>query len=265
MLKKLIIFGVSAICYIIAGTAQAVLPQTINFAMEATFPPFEYIDAQGQIRGFEVDLAKALCKQMQVQCTFSNQPWVSLIPSLKLGKYQAIMSAMSITPDRQRQVAFTDPYYATTAHFVAPINSKLIATPEGLVGKTVGVQIGTTSAVYLEAKYGKIVKTKTYPNQQEALLDLVAGRVDTVLGDTPVTLDWLRQHGMEKQYHFVGSAINDPAFFGVGYGIAVQKNNAELMAAFNQALAAIKANGTYQKIVDAYFKDEGDDNSTKAP
>ncbi len=255
MVKKIIVLSVALTLYIVSFPLQAAIPKTINFATEATFPPFEYIDASGQIKGFEIDLANAMCQHMKVKCTYSNQPWVSLIPSLKIGKFQAIISAMSITPDRQKEIDFTEPYYADTTHFVVPANSQLVISPEGLKGKVVGVQIGTTSSNYVEAKYGNILTIKTYPNQQEALLDLVSGRVDTVLGETPVTLEWLRQRGMAKKYIFAGPAIDDPKFFGVGYGIAVKKGNKELLDALNDALAAIKADGTYQKIVDNYFKE----------
>ncbi|HVV69878.1 MAG TPA: lysine/arginine/ornithine ABC transporter substrate-binding protein [Gammaproteobacteria bacterium] len=256
MLKKILAIGAAVVLYLMCSPLRAAIPETINFATEATFPPFEYMDASGQVKGFEIDMVNAMCQLMKVKCTYSNQPWVSLIPSLKLGKFQAIISAMSITPERQQQVDFTQPYFATTAHFVVPVGSQLVISPEGLKGKVVGVQIGTTSSKYLEAKYGKIVTIKTYPNQQEALLDLAAGRVDTVLGDTPVTAEWLRQRGLNKKYVFTGPAIDDPAFFGVGYGIAVKKGNKELLDAFNKALAEIKANGTWQKIVDAYFKQQ---------
>jgi arginine transport system substrate-binding protein len=255
MLKKMIAIGAAVVLYLVCSPLQAAIPQTINFETEATFPPFEYIDSSGQVKGFEIDLVNAMCQQMKVKCTYSNQPWVSLIPSLKLGKFQAIISAMSITAERQLQVDFTHPYFNAPVRFIVPVGSKLVISPEGLKGKVVGVQIGTTSSKYLEAKYGKIVTTKTYPNQQEALLDLVAGRVDTVLGETPVTADWLRQRGMDKKYVFTGPVLDDPEFFGVGYGIAVKKGDKELLDAFNQALAEIKTNGTWQKIVDAHFKE----------
>ncbi len=252
-MKKLIQMGLGLLLWVCSQPLWAAIPTTLHFATEATFPPFEQMDAAGNVIGFEIDMTNALCKQMQVKCTYSNQPWVSLIPSLKLGKFDALISALSITEDRKKQIDFTQPYFYATAHFVAPMGSHLDTSPQGLVGKTIGVQIGTTSERYLQDIYGKKIQLKTYPNQQDALLDLMAGRVDAVLGETPVTLYWLHQQQMQNKFTLIGKPITDVTYFGSGYGIAVRKGNQELLDAFNKALVAIKADGSYQKIVDTYF------------
>lgn len=233
--------------------AFAAVPSTIHFATEATYPPFEYIDASGALKGFDIDLAKALCAQIKVQCTFANQPWDSLIPGLKLGKFDALIGAMNITEEREQQVDFTKPYFITTGSFVAPKDSDLVISAEGLKGKTVGVQTATTFENYLTATYGKAIKIKTYPSGQDALLDLTSGRVDVVLGDTPIILDWLFKNNMRQKYRTIGEPVTDPAFFGLGYGIAVKKGNVELLNAFNSALAQIKANGDYDQLLHTYF------------
>lgn len=237
---------------IVSGQAWAAIPQTIRFATEATYPPFEYTDASGQIKGFDIDIAKALCKQMKVNCTFSNQPWDSLIPSLKLGKFDALIGAMAITPERQKQVDFTQPYYAATAEFIAAKNNNFVISPEGLKGKNIGTQGGTTFENFLKAKYPD-AKVKTYASLQDAYLDLVAGRVDMVLGDTPMSQEWLKKDNNSKNYAVVGTPVASLEYFGSGYGIAVQQGNTELAAAFNKALADIKAIGTYNLIVRQYF------------
>ncbi len=237
----------------LSQSAFADIPQTITFATEATYPPFEYIDAAGHIQGYDIDLANALCKEMKVQCTFSNQPWDSLIPSLKLGKFNALIGALGITDARKQQVDFTDPYLAATASFVAPIASHLSISPEGLKGKIIGVQGGTTYEQYLATEYGDSIKIKTYTSIQDALLDLTSGRVDAIIGDTPSITDWLNKHNTEKKYGLVGEAINNPKMFGIGYAIAVKKGNTELVNAFNAALTKIKQEGIYQKLNDTYF------------
>ncbi|KAB8141979.1 transporter substrate-binding domain-containing protein, partial [Raoultella ornithinolytica] len=89
------------------GAAAA---EKISFGVSATYPPFESMDANNQIVGFDIDLAHALCKQMQAECTFTNHAFDSLIPALKFKKYDAVISGMDITPERSKQVAFTDPY-----------------------------------------------------------------------------------------------------------------------------------------------------------
>ena len=99
-------------------TFNATAAETIRFAASATYPPFESLDANNQIVGFDIDLANALCKQMQAQCTFTNQAFDSLIPSLKFKRFDAVMAGMDITPEREKQVLFSTPYYDNSALFV---------------------------------------------------------------------------------------------------------------------------------------------------
>ena len=113
-MKKLVLAALLAT--FAAGASAA---DKINFGVSATYPPFESLDASNQIVGFDIDLAKALCKQMQADCTFTNHAFDSLIPSLKFKKYDAVISGMDITPERSKQVAFTDPYYANSAVVIA--------------------------------------------------------------------------------------------------------------------------------------------------
>lgn len=228
--------------------------KTIKFATEATYPPFEYVTPAGGIQGFDIDVAKALCKELKAQCTFTNQPFDSLIPSLKVGKFDAIIAAMAITSERQKEVDFTAAYYNNTVSFVAAKNSTLEISAAGLKGKTVGVQAGTTFEQYLQKKYAGNVKVNTYASEESAFLDLAAGRVDAVMGDTPLVEQWIKEHGM-SQYQIIGKPVKDEMYFGKGDGIAIKKGNAELLSALNQALKAIKANGEYTKIKAHYFQE----------
>lgn len=237
---------------LISHPILAALPQTLRFGTEATYPPFEFVDSAGKIQGFDIDIANALCKQMKVTCTFSNVPWDSLIPSLKLGKFNALIGGMNITDARKKQVDFTDPYYASTANFVGLTNKVLDVTPAGLKNKTVGVQGGTTLQHFLQEMY-PAVKIKAYASQQDAFLDLLSARVDVVLGDTLMVMSWLKSNNNADKYQVIGEPISNTKYFGAGYGIAVKTGNAELLAAFNQALSQIKANGDYKKIVQQHF------------
>jgi arginine transport system substrate-binding protein len=224
---------------------------TLRFATEATYPPFEFIDESGQIKGFDIDIANALCQQMKVQCTFSNQSFNSLIPSLKLGKFDALVAALGVTSDRQKQVDFTNSYYEPSASFVAPLSKHY--TLSMLPGKTIGVQAGSTFEKYLQDKYGNTITIKTYASVQEAFLDIVSGRVDVVIADTPIAQSWLKQNNNNKTFSIVEQPIVDHTYFGAGFGIAVRKNSTELVNSLNQALTEIKANGVYEKIFKKYF------------
>lgn len=219
----------------------------INFGSSATYPPFESLDANNQIVGFDIDLAKALCKQMQAECTFTNHAFDSLIPSLKFRKYDAVISGMDITPERSKQVSFTAPYYANSAVVIAKKGA--FKSFDELKGKRIGMENGTTHQKYLQDKHPEI-KTVSYDSYQNAIIDLKNGRIDGVFGDTAVVNEWLKTN---PQLGTVGEHVTDAQYFGTGLGIAVRPDNQALLAKLNTALAAIKADGTYQKISEQWF------------
>lgn len=234
---------------ILAGmTFNAAAAETIRFAASATYPPFESLDANNQIVGFDIDLANALCKQMQAQCTFTNQAFDSLIPSLKFKRFDAVMAGMDITPEREKQVLFTKPYYDNSALFIAQKGK--IADVAALKGKKVGVQNGTTHQKYLTDKHPEIT-TVPYDSYQNAILDLKNGRVDAVFGDTAVVNEWLKQNDALAA---VGAKVTDKDYFGTGLGIAVRQKNTDLQGKFNAALDKIKQDGTYETIYKKWFQ-----------
>lgn len=164
-------------------SANVAAQQEIKFAMEATYAPFEYMDENNQIQGFDVDLANALCKQMQAKCSFHNQAFDSLIPALKFKRYDAAISAMDITEARLEQVSFTDAYYDNSAAFVS-IAGK-VADQGALKGKRVGVQNGSTHQSYLLEQMAGVTAVP-YASYQDAFIDMKNGRIDSVFGDTAV-------------------------------------------------------------------------------
>ncbi|CAI0942949.1 Putative ABC transporter arginine-binding protein 2 precursor [Serratia quinivorans] len=242
-MKKLIIAAVLAGISVSASAAE-----TIRFATEASYPPFEFIDAGNKIQGFDADLANALCKEMQAECTFTNQAFDSLIPSLKFKRFDAVMAGMDITPEREKQVLFTKPYYDNSALFVAQKGK--VADVAALKGKKVGVQNGTTHQKYLTDKHPEIT-TVPYDSYQNAILDLKNGRVDAVFGDTAVVNEWLKQNAALAA---VGDKVTDKDYFGTGLGIAVRQKNTDLQGKFNAALDKIKQDGTYETIYKKWFQ-----------
>lgn len=221
---------------------------TIRFATEASYPPFEFVDANNQIKGFDVDLANALCKEMNATCTFTNQAFDSLIPSLKFRRFDAVMAGMDITPEREKQVLFSKPYYENSALFIAQKGK--VADVAALKGKRVGVQNGTTHQKYLTDKQSDITIVP-YDSYQNAILDLKNGRIDAVFGDTAVVNEWLKQN---QNLTAVGEKVTDKAYFGTGLGIAVRQNNSALQQKFNAALDKVKADGTYKTIYSKWFQ-----------
>lgn len=234
---------------LLAGLSlSATAAQTIRFATEASYPPFESMDASNKIVGFDVDLANALCKEMEATCTFSNQSFDSLIPSLKFRRIDAVMAGMDITPEREKQVLFSSPYYDNSALFVGQKGK--VADISALKGKKVGVQNGTTHQKFIMDKHPEIT-TVPYDSYQNAKLDLQNGRIDAVFGDTAVVTEWLKA---EPKLAPIGDKVTDKGYFGTGLGIAVRQGNTDLQAKFNTALAKVKQDGTYEAIYKKWFQ-----------
>ncbi|MEZ9566653.1 arginine ABC transporter substrate-binding protein [Vibrio artabrorum] len=228
-------------------SANAAAQEEIKFAMEATYAPFEFMDENNQIQGFDVDLASALCEEMKATCTFHNQAFDSLIPALKFKRYDAAISAMDITNARLQQVSFSNAYYDNAAAFIS-IEGK-VADQAALQGKRVGVQNGSTHQSYLIEQM-KGVTAVPYSSYQDAFIDMKNGRIDAVFGDTAVVAEWFKK---QDNLTYVGKQITNPEYFGNGFGIAVNKSNPELVKQLNTALATVKANGEYDKIFNKYF------------
>lgn len=243
MKKKLLI----ALACLGLSTISFAKEPTIRFATEASYPPFEYIDANNEIQGFDIDLAKAICQSIQEDCTFTHQAFDSLIPSLKFRRFDALVAAIDVTPERQQQVLFSNIYYNNAAIFIA--NKEQAANITDFKDKKIGVQNGTTHQKYLAEKHPE-ASIVTYSSYQNAILDLKSGRLNAVFGDTAVIAEWLKS---DDTLTTVGKDITDPDYFGTGMAIAVRKNNTELMTKFNQGLQTIKDNGTYQTIYNKWF------------
>ena len=219
----------------------------IRFASSATYPPFESLNSDNQIVGFDIDLAKALCKQMDAECSFTNNPFDSLIPALKFRRYDAVISGMDITKERSQQVDFTRAYYANSAILIAPKGK--FTHIEQLKGKRVGVENGTTHQKYMQEQHPDVVVV-AYDSYQNAILDLKNNRLDGVFGDSAVVNQWLKGH---PNLGTVGAHIADNKYFGTGLGIAVRKGNAELLAKFNDALDTLRTNGTIEQLNQRWF------------
>ena len=224
----------------------------VKIGTEGAYPPFNSIDAEGKLVGFDVDIAKALCEAANFECEFVVQDWDGIIPGLIAKKYDAIVASMSITPQRMEVVDFTDKYYQTPAKFAAAKGSDFDISPEGLAGKAVGVQRATVSENFLRAEFPE-AEVRAYATQDEANADLVSGRLDLVMADAVVLSEGFLETEAGQDFEFVGPGFSDPKYFGEGIGIAVRKGEDDLREAFNEAIAQIRADGTYQAINEKYF------------
>ncbi|MBU2712171.1 ABC transporter substrate-binding protein [Zooshikella harenae] len=241
------------VVFALSATAAAKEWKTVRIGVEGAYPPFSYTTESGEVKGFDIDIANALCQSMKVKCKMVPQDWDGMIPSLLSRKFDAIIASMSITEERKQKVDFTDKYYHTPVRFVRKKGADIAISPEGLKGKVVGVQRSTTSDRYLTDVYGEAVTIKRYSTQDEAYLDMKAGRLDLLLGDIiPLSDGFLKKEGGDN-YEFFGPTISDQKWFGEGIGIAIRKQNKDLKDLFNKAIKQIRADGTYDKIQKRYF------------
>jgi polar amino acid transport system substrate-binding protein len=244
-----------AAAIIVAAAAQAQEQKqwtTVRIGVDATYPPFEFTGPDGTIQGFSVDIANALCERMNVTCEFMNQDWEGIIPALLANKFDAIVSSMSITEERKQQVDFTDKYYNTPPAVAVPKDSTLAGvTPEELAGATIGAQVSTTHANYVQEKLPDS-ELRAYPSPDEYKLDLANGRLDAAMDDVTVLSEWLATPE-GACCRLLGTITPDPVIHGPGAGIAIRKEDTALRDMFNSALQEILADGTYKEINDKYF------------
>lgn len=236
-----------------AGTASAGEFGTLKIGTEGAYPPFNYVDTDGSIKGFDVEIGLALCEKIGAKCEVVAQEWDGIIPALLAKKYDMIIASMFITEERKKVVDFTKPYYKAAMTHVVPKDSPITEfTDKALAGKIIGAQGGTTQAEFVEKTYPSAT-LKTYPTQDEVNLDLASGRLDLQVGDFLPMFDWVHKDA-GACCKMAGEPITDPAFVGEGVGIAVRKEDGKLREALNKAIDEVVADGTYKKINDKYFK-----------
>ncbi|OZG69992.1 nickel transporter [Hahella sp. CCB-MM4] len=251
-MKRLLAIGLLTLVSV-TGPAQAEEQRVVRLASDFTYPPFNYRDPEGKPVGFDIEIADALCQEMQVKCEWVMQDWSGLIPALLANKADAIMASMRITEDRKKKVLFTHKYYQTPARFVAREKDHVEISKAGLKGKAIGVQRGTIHDTYVTDMFGDVADIKRYSGQEEVYLDASSGRLDVVFGNSDqLALAFLDQDA-GKDFVFVGEAVKDPKYIGEGTALALRKRDEKLANEFNQAIATIRANGKYDEIANRYF------------
>ena len=256
MKKLIVVFALIALVFA-AGTIQAKDWKVVRIGVEGAYPPFSYTTADGKLEGFDIDIARALGKAMGVEIKLVPQDWDGIIPALMARKYDAIIASMSITEERKKKVAFTNKYYNTPAKFVCKKGTMQEFTreqvAEATAGKKIGVQRATIHDNFITDNGGEGVEIKRYATQDEAYMDLRAGRVDMLLADSVAIDGGFLKKPEGQDYQFIGPDLTDKKWFGEGSGIAIRKKDTDLVEMFNKAIVQIRSDGTYQKIQDKYF------------
>lgn len=216
----------------------------------SNYDPFYSRSASGEWTGWEIEIGEAICAAMKEECTWVSIAWDGIIPGLTAKKIDVIFGSMSITDERKKTINFSDKYYNTPAALIGPKNLE-IKTAADLAGKNIGVQVSSTHENYANANFAEDSKIKIYQDFNEHNFDLVAGRVDVVMADSLALSPFLESDdgaGFE-----VKLILNDDAIYGIGVGAGIRKEDTELLAKVNAAIAQIRADGTYEAISAKYF------------
>jgi octopine/nopaline transport system substrate-binding protein len=246
----------------------------VVIATEGAYAPYNLHAPDGKLIGFEIDLANDLCGRLKITCEFVAQDWDGIIPGLNAGKYDAIMSGMSITDKRLEVINFSRNYSQAPTTFAVPKTSPLAKMPGTgtrislddkaateaavkeltpvLKGKIIGVQVATIQADMLNTYFKGIAEVRTYKTTEEHDLDLQAGRVDAALAATSYFISTLSKPGGDKLV--LAGPLFTGGLLGRGTGIGIRKTDPELKVMFDKAINAAIADGTVRKLSVQWFK-----------
>ena len=231
-----------------AATAASAPAKVYVVGTDAAYAPFESQNEKGEIVGFDIDVVRAVAAKAGIEVKFVNTPWEGIFNALKQGDRDLLVSSITITDERKQSMDFSDPYFDAHQLIAVKADSK-VAHFADLKTLKVGVQTGTTGDETVSKLQGKnSTDVKRFESTPLALKELETGGVDAVVADNGVVVNYVKNNAGNKF-----KTVNDPAFVPERYGIAVKKGNAELLGKLNQGLAAIRADGTYDRINASYF------------
>ena len=241
-----------AVAGLLALAVTSVNADALRVGVEGAYPPFSWKEADGTLKGFDIDFAHEVCKRLDRECVLVEQEWDGMIPALLARKFDTIIASMSITEERKKKVDFTVKYYNTPAKLVAKKNPGFEGTAAGLDGKRLGVQRATTHQCSAEKLYPG-AELVLYATQDEVWQDLGSGRLDAQLSDSLQAYEGFLVLDVGQGFDFLGDALDDVECQGVGAGFAVRKEDSALRDALSKAIQDIRADGTYKVINDKYF------------
>jgi ABC-type amino acid transport substrate-binding protein len=239
--------GVVLLCSTLVTSAPAL---ALTVCLEGSYPPFGYIAPDGTVQGFNTDIARAVCTELNVTCEMVRTEWEQIIPDLLAGQCDTIIASMAPTPARRESVDFTSNYYISPSTFVARADTGLGPSPEDMRGRTVGVQLATAHQEIMEKSYPDTT-LKTYATPDEAYRDLAAGRLDAVLGGRVSILTGFLATPAGSGYSLIGQAKTAEDIPGAAF--AVRKEDIALRDQLSGAIVALHASGKYQELSKKYF------------
>ncbi|MEW6262825.1 MAG: transporter substrate-binding domain-containing protein [Thermodesulfobacteriota bacterium] len=234
-------------CMLLLAASPVLGADKIRIATEGAYSPFNFVNAKGELEGFDIEIAHALCAVMKADCSLVTQDWDGIIPALLAKKYDVIVASMAVNEKRKQAIAFTEPYYYSVASYVVRKESNFPDKVEALIGKTIGVQRATIHEATIKEMYGDKVTIKTYDTNENCILDLKNKRLDAMIASRPLMAYYIK-HNPGSGFAFILGSYNP-----VSAAIGLRKEDTELLKKFNAALSEIVKNGTYDKISGKWF------------
>ncbi len=226
----------------------------VRFMTSNDYPPFHYYDEEGVLTGFNVDVARAICLELSAACDIQVREWGELLPALRRGDTDALIASHAITPVLLREFDVTDRYYFTPARFVGRRDTAtLMATPEGLTGKRIGVVKGSAHEAYARTFFANsaIIPFESAELAWDAVR--TGGDVDVSFGDGIALTFWINGTLSRGCCELKGGPYFEPKYFGDGVGIVLPKKDPQLKALINTALMRLRATGRYEELLLRYF------------
>lgn len=255
MFKSLPRFFALAAFSVAASMAHASEFKEIRIATEAGYPPFEYLNTDGDIVGYNIDIGNEICKRLEAKCIWMDQSFDSLIPGLQARKFDLANSTMTATDARRRVIDFSTPLYVVASRLVAHKDKHLEPTAESLKGLRIGVQQGTIMEAHARKEWApKGVTIVAYPSYTNAYLDLAVGRIDASFQEAPNALEGFLSQPEGADFALTGGTVTDNAMLNEPIAIGIRKGNKKLKAAVDQAILAMQADGTLKQITDKHFE-----------
>jgi ABC-type amino acid transport substrate-binding protein len=249
-MKTTILAAVTIAAALTFASAAKADGMKLRVATEGAYPPFNSLDASGNLVGFDVDIAKALCQEMKADCSFIAVPWDNIINRLEKNEYDLVVASMSFTEERAKRMEYSASYYRSHSAFAGDPSRFHDISPAALKGFRIAAGSATIQSEYLQKTYpeSKIVLTKDEPEAQKLLQ---AGEVDLVLADSIDLMTFL-QSPENSKFDYVGDPVTN-GFLKSSAHITAHKGNTELIKKVNDALDQIHLNGTYDRINNIYF------------
>ncbi len=225
----------------------------VRFLTEGDFPPFNFYDEDGTLVGFNVDLARAICMELNTACDIKVRPWGELLLALRRGEADAVIAAHAVTPQALTEVEFTDRYFQTPGRFAGKRGGEVVEiSPETLESKRIGVAKNTAHEAFLRTFF-RSSAIQAYENADLARDALIQGQVDYIFDDGISLVFWLHGTASKRCCELKGGPYLEPKFFGDGIAIAVPKTDSQIKTMINSALAHLRSDGRLDELVERYF------------